>query len=270
MFCIFPFLKKEVVICQFSEVKESNEKLRMRRNNVKIFLYVVVSVLMVFAVLPANESGAYSNYGDDVNAYCQDSNPYTGSCLLCHTSVAKSDPTPATNAFLAGDLCYFCPTDTSCTGPTCLDADRDGYYAQVGCGTLVDCNDNDAAMNPAGTEICTDSKDNDCNGLIDQQDPACGTISCTDLDLDGFSVEGGDCGPVDCNDNNPFIFPGANDVCNDGIDQDCSGKDRTKGSGCRSAEGKGKTCSDRLDNDGDGKIDCADTDCSANRVCKHR
>jgi hypothetical protein len=237
----------------------------------KKILFIVVSVFVMFAVLPLNESEAYSNYGDDVNTFCQDSNPYTGDCTMCHTSASKKDPTQAKDAFLNANFCVFCSTDSACLVSTCVDADKDGYYAQVDCGPLVDCNDNDPAMNPGGTEICNDSKDNDCNGLIDQQDPACGTNVCTDRDLDGFSVEGGDCGPVDCNDNilnGADIYPGADEVCNDGIDQDCSGKDRTKGKGCNSAEGKGKTCSDQLDNDGDGKIDCADADCASNRICK--
>lgn len=235
----------------------------------KNFLYIVVSVFVIFAVFPANESAAYSGYGTAVDNFCLDSNPYANDCLLCHTSGDKADPTPAKAAYVNGDLCYFCPTDsnTACSGPACLDADRDNYYAQDGCGTLVDCNDNDAVINPGAAEICTDGKDNNCNGSIDQQDPACGTVSCTDMDGDGFSAEGGDCGSADCNDNNASIYPGANDVCNDGIDQDCSGKDRTKGKGCSSAEGKGKTCSDGLDNDSDGAFDCADTDCSSNRVC---
>src|SRR4030042_756352 len=40
---------------------------------------------------------------------------------------------------------------------------------------------------------------------------------CTDNDNDGYAVEGGSCGPVDCNDNNSSINPGANELC-DGKD----------------------------------------------------
>lgn len=33
-------------------------------------------------------------------------------------------------------------------------------------------------------------------------------------------------------------------------------------------EGKGKTCSDSIDNDGDGLVDCDDPDCATNKACK--
>ena len=83
-----------------------------------------------------------------------------------------------------------------------------------------------------------------------------------DGDRDGFTID------LDCDDNDPDIFPGAVDICRDGIDQDCDGKDRTKGKGCPRSEGKGKTCSDGVDNDKDGMLDCADPDCSRNRACR--
>ena len=59
-------------------------------------------------------------------------------------------------------------------------------------------------------------------------------ITCTDSDRDGFFAEAGCAQFYDCNDGNSGIYPGAIDVCNDGIDQDCSGADRKKGKGCRS------------------------------------
>ncbi|MBW2738448.1 MAG: putative metal-binding motif-containing protein [Deltaproteobacteria bacterium] len=114
---------------------------------------------------------------------------------------------------------------------TCSDADSDGYYAQSGCGTLVDCNDEDADIHPGATEICNDGKDNDCDGNYDcsdsecSDDPAC--LTCTDADSDGYYSESGCGSAVDCNDTDVYIHPGATEICDDGIDQDCDGSDLT-------------------------------------------
>ena len=50
---------------------------------------------------------------------------------------------------------------------SCTDLDQDGFFAQLGCGSAVDCNDNDASIHPGATEICEDGKDQDCDGMID-------------------------------------------------------------------------------------------------------
>jgi hypothetical protein len=46
--------------------------------------------------------------------------------------------------------------------------------------------------------------------------------TCTDKDNDGYAVEGGACGLIDCDDNDALIHPGANEVFN-GIDDNCDG-----------------------------------------------
>jgi hypothetical protein len=46
--------------------------------------------------------------------------------------------------------------------------------------------------------------------------------NCSDNDGDGYSAEGGICGPVDCNDSDPAIYPYASDIC-DNKDNDCDG-----------------------------------------------
>ena len=45
--------------------------------------------------------------------------------------------------------------------------------------------------------------------------------SCTDLDGDGYSPELLGCGPVDCNDDDAAVHPGAVEIPDNGIDDDC-------------------------------------------------
>ena len=56
-------------------------------------------------------------------------------------------------------------------------------------------------------------------------DPA----GCPDADADGH--EDAACGGDDCDDGNPTVYPGAPEVCGDGIDQDCDGADLSCGEG---------------------------------------
>jgi len=50
---------------------------------------------------------------------------------------------------------------------TCTDGDHDGFFAQAGCGTALDCNDANPAVHPGAPEVCGDGLDNDCNGVVD-------------------------------------------------------------------------------------------------------
>jgi hypothetical protein len=99
------------------------------------------------------------------------------------------------------------------------DLDGDGYYED-------DCNDTNAAINPAATDMVGDGVDQNCDGTDG-----------TDLDLDTYPsvISGG----TDCNDDDASIYPDAEDVIGDGVDQNCSGYDRV-------------VC--YLDGDGDGYV----------------
>ena len=48
----------------------------------------------------------------------------------------------------------------------------------------------------------------------------------------------------------------------------CGGDGDHSGTDIKGVEGKGKTCSDGLDNDGDATVDCADPDCFGKRFCR--
>jgi formylglycine-generating enzyme required for sulfatase activity len=97
------------------------------------------------------------------------------------------------------------------------DYDGDGYdkdYIYSG----NDCDDGNALINPGVAEVCNDGVDNDCDGDIDGSDADC----CTDGDLDFFFSQAG-CGTeVDCDDFDPFVYPGAPELC-DLVDNQCPG-----------------------------------------------
>jgi Putative metal-binding motif/FG-GAP repeat len=113
----------------------------------------------------------------------------------------------------------------ACTQPT-------GYMADGS-----DCDDGDSGISPAATEIC-DSIDNDCDGLVDDDDSSLDTSSATawhpDADVDGYgdmysSVLACTAPPTyladgtDCDDSTTRARPGRAEVCNDGLDNDCDG-----------------------------------------------
>jgi len=98
----------------------------------------------------------------------------------------------------------------------------------------TDCDDTEAAVNPAATEVCNGS-DDDCDTFVDDSDPnvAGQATWYPDVDADGY----GDarfgtaaCDPpsghvsdaTDCSDLDGTAYPGANEVC-DGDDENCDG-----------------------------------------------
>lgn len=86
------------------------------------------------------------------------------------------------------------------------DQDGDGFAS---CGG--DCDDGSAEISPIGVESC-DGLDNNCDGIIDE-----GT-SCYDDDGDGFTEDDGD-----CNDQEATVYPGAEEIDANNIDDDCNG-----------------------------------------------
>ena len=121
------------------------------------------------------------------------------------------------------------------TGP--FDEDGDGYLAKD------DCDDQNIGIHPDANEFC-DGVDQDCDEVIDE-----GAIDATifypDADEDGYGalenrvkvcadeLEGhlsGGTGQWDCDDENPDVHPGADEVCGNGHDDDCDG---LPAEGCR-------------------------------------
>ena len=89
-------------------------------------------------------------------------------------------------------------------------------------------------------EACTNTIDDDCDGLVDCGDSDCVAVpacaSCADVDGDGYTDVA--CGGSDCDETNAAVNPGATEACTNTIDDDC-----------------------------DGLVDCADPDCVAVPAC---
>ena len=153
---------------------------------------------------PAIRPGAREVVGDNVDQDCDGSE-------LCYVDRDR-------DGVRTGDLVS--SMDTDCRDPGESEATD----------TVLDCNDGDPTIRPGAPEGAGDGVDQNCDrrevcfGDADRDGYHDDTPDVISLDLDctdpgeaGSRVPGGD-----CNDGNPFINPGARELCN-GIDDDCDG-----------------------------------------------
>ncbi len=108
------------------------------------------------------------------------------------------------------------------------------YFAAELQQTSGDCDDTRNIVYPGAPEVC-DDLDNDCNGEVDEDLPL--LTYYRDADGDGFGdatdaimicgdlPEGYSANNEDCDDTNNNIYPQANEIADNGIDEDCSGID---------------------------------------------
>lgn len=116
----------------------------------------------------------------------------------------------------------------------CDDAGESGPAAPAG-----DCADDDPRVNPAAVEQVGDGIDEDCDG---------GELCYVDADRDGYRGDAtvasvdpdcedeGEAGDAlqagDCDDGEPTVFPGAAEVCEDGLVNDCNAPDGSVDATC--------------------------------------
>ncbi|MBU0483642.1 MAG: DUF1566 domain-containing protein [Proteobacteria bacterium] len=148
----------------------------------------------------------------DPNDVDDDSDGYTENAGDCNDANTAIHPGATENCgdgidqdCSGADL--ICPVD-----PNDVDNDSDGYTENAG-----DCDDTNANISPNTTWY----KDADGDGYSDgtTQGPICSRPAGYSYQVELTATAG------DCNDANAAINPGATDIPNDGIDQDCSGAD---------------------------------------------
>jgi hypothetical protein len=127
--------------------------------------------------------------------------------------------------------------DADCLGDD--DADRDGD----GAPWPEDCDDDDATVRPGLGDASCDGRDEDCDGVVDED--AVTLAWYQDEDGDGFGVAGTRIDACarsggwveragDCDDGASAVHPGAVEASGDGVDADCDGSDGdvADGHGC--------------------------------------
>lgn len=164
-----------------------------------------------------NADSADSGCGDDSDVD-DDGDGYTENEGDCDDDDSSVNPGAAEICDSGVDNDCDGEIDEVCSGETDADDDGDGYSEEGG-----DCDDTNAAISPDAIEEC-DSVDNNCDGEVDET--CVGDLSVDD-DGDGYCEDDDVCTdgsiPGDCDDANAEIYPSADEICDDGSDNNCDG-----------------------------------------------
>ncbi len=175
------------------------------------------------------------------------------------------------------------PAKAAATKPQCSDGvDNDGdgkidFPADPGCSSAADNDETDSGSGTTTKPQCSDGKDNDGDGKIDfPADKGCTSASDTSEAGGGSTATKPQCSDGKDNDGDGKVdFPADKGCTSKSDDSEAgSGGGNNNGDGGNKNAGGGggggggaagtPACRDRVDNDGDGKVDLADPQCKGN------
>ncbi len=190
-----------------------------------------------------SDGDGYGN-GTVTTVSCEAPTGFVGNALDCDDFSATTSPASYEVCDGVDNDCDGSIDESAINAPTWYpDGDGDGYGVSSGtsndcsqpsgfAASANDCDDSNAAISPAATEVC-DGVDNDCDGDVDDADSdldaSSGVVLYVDSDGDGYgdgsspaaacaSGSGFAENDLDCDDSNAAILPEPGGGCGLGVD----------------------------------------------------